>query len=111
MERFWLAHIQGKSPSDLATMIRAISFQQPRGEKSKRMEKMVKLRLHILTDNEGGRMLAALMTRALTELNAQRLIGSAPRSQGERAIQKWLNRRGWGSRYLIGMVRSCRVTL
>ncbi|CAK0840167.1 unnamed protein product [Prorocentrum cordatum] len=92
VEAFWQTHIKDKTPAELAMMVRTMSFQQPRGEKSKRMEKMVKLRLHILTDTEGGRKLSTLIYRTLCELNAQKLVGSAPRSQGERAIQKWLSR-------------------
>ncbi|CAK0876210.1 unnamed protein product [Prorocentrum cordatum] len=52
------------------------------------MEKTVELRMHVLTGNEGGRLLSVLMARMLTELNAQRLMRPAPRSQGERAIQE-----------------------
>ncbi|CAK0812192.1 unnamed protein product, partial [Prorocentrum cordatum] len=99
---FWDNHAKDKTPDEIALMARHFSFQVPRGEKSKRMEGMAKFKLHIAQGSAAGLALQELMMRTLTELQAQRLVGSAPRSQAERHLQQWLQRGVTGRDVFVG---------
>ncbi|CAK0901486.1 unnamed protein product [Prorocentrum cordatum] len=53
---------------------------------------VAKFKLHIVTGSAAGAGLQELMCCTLTELNAQRPVGSEPRSQVEWLFQQWLQR-------------------
>ncbi|CAK0842338.1 unnamed protein product, partial [Prorocentrum cordatum] len=71
---FWDAYIKNNQPAEIALTIRHISFQVPRGEKSKRAEGMVEFKPNVALGTKAGAGLQELMYRALAELSAQRLV-------------------------------------